>query len=161
MLKSEVNAQIDLVLIVGAFTRDYMELQQQGKLNIVDLVMYIEKIDEYTAIERCMSVLKMCMAEDKKMQESYAYLQKLKLSYRRPLPRKVNAFYERLEKKLARLSKDIFVLKDLVKWERHYTKESTLKRWLKQLQNWGYIQLSKKDKLTGYQYKLRFKKEVD
>ena len=161
MLKERVNAQIDLVLIVGALTRDYIELQKQGKLNIVDLVMYIEKVDEYTAIERCLSVLKMCMGSDKELQKSYDYLQKLKASYRRPLPRKLNAFYNRLEKQLSRLSKEWFVFKDLAKWERHYTKESTLKRWLKQLQNWGYIELLKKDKLTGYQYGLRFKKEVN
>ena len=156
-LKDLVNIDVDYELIMMAKMRSYAQLQNDGKLNIVSLVMHIEKVDEYTAVEICLSILKECSLSNPKLLEKHEYLENVKASYRRPMPYKIEQFYSRLEKKLERLEQEKFTFRDLEKWERYHTKESTLKRWLKKLQNWGYVELKKKDKLTGYQYKLRFK----
>jgi hypothetical protein len=160
-LKELINSEVAYELIMSAKMRHYAQLQEAGKLNIISLVMHIEKVDEYTAIESCLSILKECSKSNKELAASYEYLKNIKETYRRHLPRKIEGFYRRLERKLERLEKERFTFKNMLEWERHYTNESTLKRWVKKLQDWGYIELWKKDKLTGYQYKLRFKIEVN
>ena len=153
--------EVDVLTILTARLREYNQLQQEGKLNVVELVSHIENVDTYTAVERCLEVLKDLGKQHPKYKEQYERLDAMKRTHRPPMPWKMEQMYKRLENRLNRLGNDVFLFKELVEWERYYTSESTLKRWLKKLKNWGYVVLVKKDKLTGYQYKLRFAKKVD
>ena len=160
-LKHWMSMEVDVSTILTARLREYNQLQKNGKLNVVDLVMHIENIDAYQAIERCLEVLKDLGEKYPVYKEKYERLHSLHQAHRPPMPWKMEQFYKRLEKKLLRLEKEKFFVREVVEWERYYTAESTVKRWLKRLQDWGYVMLVKKDKLTGYQYKLRFKNKVD
>jgi hypothetical protein len=160
-LKNWINLELPVSVILTAKNREYNELQSKGKLNVVELLMHIEKVDAYTAAERCLAVLEELGERYPKYKDMYRRLEDLKNTLRPALPWKMEQMYRRLEKKLNRLEKEVFLFRELVEWEHYYTSESTLKRWLKKLQNWGYIALVKKDKLTGYQYKLRFKIETN
>ena len=160
MLKDMLNAKLDYGLLMGGLMADYNRLHELGKLNLVELVMYVEKLDEYSACERCLSIMERGISVDKSLEKEYLYLRHLQASYREPLPRKLDQFYHRLCNQLDRLSQEVFTLRELRKWEHRYrTPSSTVSRWLKRLQDLGYVELLKKDKLTGYQYRLRFKRD--
>ena len=156
MLKTRINVSIDYVVFIAALMSDYAKLHKMGKLNLVELVMYIEKLDEWESMERCLEVLEIASKNDKELKEKYLQLRQLQSSYRPVLSRKLEQFYNRLCNQLQRLNQEIFLLKEVYRWERgQRTSLSTVKRYLQKLRNLGYIVLQKKDKLTGYQYSLR------
>ena len=160
-LKEVVNRNVDVSMVLGTLLNEMTDLQESGKLNVVDLVQYIKKTDEYSAIQDCIRSLGNVLDKHEGLEKRYKMLVNYVATYKHPLPYKLEQFYNRLENNLERYSQEKFVFQDLMKWERLYYRESTLKRHLKRLIDWGYVGLHKKDKRTGYQYKLRFKKGVN